>query len=425
MLYNHIKMGNQPAAFRKSIKPFLEHIAALDSFIPETARRLASSFFTKGLHMYTWYLDEFVNRQESFLVDVLGGLDPDSLDALALIYMSNDKLASPLDIKPYEHKAIERLNSSLGGCTAALNAMRGNLVHLVTIEDEHFWRFRHPTVGDAFSKYVAQSPELIEIYLQGSPIEKLTEQVSCGDLGIEKAIIVPKSFFPLILSRLKTYTTTKMYKSAILSQWGARRTLQEFLPRRCSGDFLVQYLDANSELIDQVANPGLYLDTVPEVGMARRLFEFKLLPEPQRKKFVNTVSKYAINGDDLYALKSAKIKAVFTKEELEQLHLKVKDELVPKISTIGKKYENSFIDTDDPDDHMEPFLDKLRILRDEFEADDLITEVISLEITKTEDWVQENTVEKPEISKREKLSDDSDVLEGTEERSIFDDIDVM
>jgi len=424
MLYNHIKMGNQPITFKKSIKPFLEHIASLESFIPETARRLASSFFTKGLFMYVWHLEEFVNKQESFLVDVLSGLDSESLSALALIYMSNDKLSSPLDLKPYEKKAVERLNSSLGGCTLALNSMRGNLVQLVNIEDERFWRFRHPTVGDAFAKYVAKSPELIEIYLQGSPVEKLTDQVTCGDMGIEKAIIVPRSFFPLILIRLKSFTTSKAYKSAFLSQWGARRTLQEFLTRRCSGDFLVQYIEANPKLIDQVASPGLHLDSVPEVSLAHRLFQLNLLPEPQRKKFVLVVSKYASNGDDLYALKSDKIRTLFLEEEFEELRKQIKEQLVPKISTMTKKYEDEFCDSDEPDDHMEPLLDKLRILRDEFEEDETLTELIESEITRTEDWIQENTIEKVEVSKREKLSDYAVIPEGSEERSIFDDIDV-
>ena len=38
------------------------------------------------------------------------------------------------------------------------------------------------------------------------------------------------------------------------------------------------------------------LSAVPEVGLAVRLHEFGLLPEENRRKFVRTVSEYAVDG---------------------------------------------------------------------------------------------------------------------------------
>src|SRR5439155_2714170 len=46
ILYNHLRLGNQPAEFRRAIKPFLPSIAASPKFFPEVARRLGDSFFT-------------------------------------------------------------------------------------------------------------------------------------------------------------------------------------------------------------------------------------------------------------------------------------------------------------------------------------------------------------------------------------------
>jgi hypothetical protein len=64
------------------------------------------------------------------------------------------------------------------------------------------WRFKHPTVGDAYAFLLLQNPELLGIYVQGSPIDKLMGQISCGDVGLERAVALPKTLFPLVLLNL-------------------------------------------------------------------------------------------------------------------------------------------------------------------------------------------------------------------------------
>lgn len=68
-------------------------------FIPETARRLADPLFTKDLFIDPYYLRQFVEKREQLLQEVLQGLDADSKAALALIYMRNDRLESPIDLQ--------------------------------------------------------------------------------------------------------------------------------------------------------------------------------------------------------------------------------------------------------------------------------------------------------------------------------------
>lgn len=91
ILYNHLKLGRQPKGFRTRVKPHLEPVAAHPRFIPETARRLADPLFTDGLTIHRYNLEQFVEKQERFLQEVLQGLDSDSKAALALIYMRNDE----------------------------------------------------------------------------------------------------------------------------------------------------------------------------------------------------------------------------------------------------------------------------------------------------------------------------------------------
>ena len=141
------------------------------------------------------WIDQFVEKQEQLLQEVLQGLDGDSKAALGLIYMRNGDLESPIELEESESRALERLGSSLGGCTTALEALKGSLVQQAYIEGASIWRFKHPTIGDAFAAQLVRNPELLEIYIQGSPTEDLIGQVTCGDVGLEKAVIIPKSTF--------------------------------------------------------------------------------------------------------------------------------------------------------------------------------------------------------------------------------------
>lgn len=99
ILYNHLKLGTQPRTFVRDIKPYLEAIASHPRFIPETARRLADPLFTKDLFLDPYYLRQFVEKREQLLQEVLQGLDADSKAGLALIYMRNDRLESPIKLQ--------------------------------------------------------------------------------------------------------------------------------------------------------------------------------------------------------------------------------------------------------------------------------------------------------------------------------------
>ena len=339
ILYNHLKLGKQPPSFRREIKPYLERIADHPRFIPETARRLADPLFTKDVFVDANYLSQFVERRERLLQEVLQGLDRHSKAGLALIYMRNGRLESPIALDRSETEAFQRLGSDLGRCVAALEALNGSLVRLSRASGDLLWQFKHPTIGDAYASILVQSSEHLGIYIRGTAPERLVYQVTCGDVGVERAIIAPRSLFPQMLAKLQEITPSKAYKSPLLSRFGARRDLQGFLTRRCSREFLSLYVARHPELLDGVAEPGLFLDAVPEVRLAKRLHEFGLLPEEKRKKFVETVSSYAIEGEDTDALSNIGIRALFTDEEHDELLESVRNELLPRLDDVRRDWE--------------------------------------------------------------------------------------
>jgi energy-coupling factor transporter ATP-binding protein EcfA2 len=423
ILYNHLKLGKQSKEFRKEIKPFLEEISKLSQFVPEVARRLSDPAFTKKLILHSLFLKKFVEEPEEFLREVIEGLDNDSKAALGLIYIRNDSLESPLELSAAETIAIERLNSNLGGCIAALEGMRNSLVYLLQTEDSYFWKFKHPTIGDAYGSILIKNPELMEIYIQGSSAEELTGLVTCGDVGIQQAVIIPKKFYPLILKKLEQFKFSDKHKTESWAIWEAKRRLHSFLSNRCSKEFLELYLGKHAKLLEDISNPGLYLDHSPDVRLVIRLHELNLLPEDYRVKFIRSVSDYAVQGDDFHVFENPTLQKIFTFNEYRNLRRKVREIFIPNLRDWRTDRQSDFSNYQSPKDHMEPYLDSLKLLKKTF-PQIKFTSQIEEQIQHIQEWVTEAEENRPEdIGPRKKLETVEINETFKESRSIFDDID--
>lgn len=423
ILYNHIKLGRQPQEFRIEIKPFLEGVAAHHRFIPETARRLGDPVFTEDLTVAKYWIDEFVEKQEQLLREVLQGLDSDSKAALGLIYMRNGELESPIQLEESERRALERLGSSLGGCITALESLNGSLAQHTHVEGASIWSFKHPTIGDAFATLLAGNPELLEIYLQGSSTEDLVNQVTCGDVGLERAVIIPKLLFPLMLRRLEEFSKSSGYKSPLFATWGAKSRIMGFLARRCAKEFLSFYIGKHPEVLDDVAEPGLMLSAVSEVDVAVRLHEWGLLPEPQRLKFLETVTGYALRGEDLYAVGHHEIRSVFKGNEFEEFREQVRTKLVPRLDDVRREWQVNHSSAESADDYMQPLKDSFKTLTDEFADDDEVEKIVKMETDRLECWIAEHSEDDAENKPGRTLGDVATPDEFDDNRSIFDDVD--
>jgi hypothetical protein len=422
ILYNHIKLGTQPASFRREIKPFLELVAVHPRFIPETARRLADPIFTRNLFIDPYLLGLFVEKREILLQEVLSGLDGGSKAALALIYMRRGKLESPVSLRESERDALGRLGCDLGGALTSLEALNGSLVSFSHSEGESFWKFKHPTIGDAYAAILVQSPELLGILLEGSAPETLVQQITCGDVDDQGAVVVPRTLFALVLSRLEEFSRSPAYKSATLSAWRPKDDLQGFLSRRCSREFLSLYLARHPAILDSVSKPGLYPDSVSEVDLAVRLNQFGLLPEMNRKEFVKVVSSFAVDGEDVAALRHKGIRTIFSDEEFETLVTQVRHELIPRLSSVRIDRELEHDQNNSAEEHMQTLLELFDTLKECYVADDEAVVLIESEMERANLWITENTPEELRVTSRKlgRVESQSGFQGG---RSIFDDID--
>lgn len=423
ILYNHLKLGSQPTEFKTTIKPNLASVASHSRFIPEIARRLGDPVFTKHLTLTEYHLGQFVQKREQLLQEVLDGLDKDSVAALALIYMKKDRLESPILLDDKEIDALARLGSDLGGCIAALEALNGSLVVHQFDDGASVWRFKHPTIGDAFALALIRNPDLLGIFLLGSSTENLMEQVTCGDVGMERAIVVPKSLYPMLIARLADFTSSDKYKSQYLAVWGAKRSLHSFLTRRCSKEFIALFLESNSEFVGRVCDPGLQLRWSSEVDLAVRLHKFGLLSEENRRSFVQTVSDYAISGEDVYALDSIGIRGMFTDSEHEYLVSMVQQELLPRLGSMRENEQENYSGDAPADEYMDNLLRGFDILKVVFSENDIASQIIEREIHQASAWVADHISDVSEPAPRSLESAEmSSNSNGA--RDIFDDIDL-
>jgi hypothetical protein len=263
---------------------------------------------------------------------------------------------------------------------------------------------------------------MLGIYIRGTAPERIVDQVTCGDVGIEKAVVVPKPLFPLMLEKLAEFSSSTYYKSPWLAAWGARWALHGFLSRRSSKEFVSLYVEHYPDLLDRASQPGLSLDTVPEVRLAERLHEFGLLPEDKRKTFVETVSNYALAGQDAGALDDEGIRSLFKGDEFEHLQKRVRTELVPRLGDVRQEWESEHRSDDSPEEHMQPLLDSFEVLRRCFVDDESAAKIIDSEIQRTSEWIAEHTPEESTGSPRKLgMVEASDKPQSA--RSLFDDID--
>ena len=422
MLYNHIKLGTQPQSFRAKIKPYLKNVAGHERFIPETARRLGDPFFTGELLLNHEDIEEFVEKREQLLHEVLQNLDVDSMAALALIYMRNGQLDSPIELQPSETLALERLGSTVGRCRIALEALQGSLVMQSRNSDDVSWQFRHPTIGDACASILAQSPELIDILIRGTEPKQLVRLVTCGDVGFENATVVPQARFSLMVTKLEELPKSSASPVDTWLGWD----LVGFLTYRCSKDFLSFYLKHDPGIMEKISSPGLFLSTHEgDVGLVNRLHELNLLPEKHRKSFVDTVSDHAIRGDDPVALTNDAIRTMFTGNEFEELVRRLRVELVPQLAEVRMDWELNWPSDWPPGDYMQPFVELLDAMKVQFADDQGAIEAIEHEIWQLEEWIEENPPEGYEVEERPLQLEKADLPENPQtKRSIFDDIDV-
>jgi hypothetical protein len=426
ILYNHLKLGRQSKDFIRNIKPFLDMVSEMKEFVPETARRISDPAFTRNFILSEYAIRDFVTNQKDFLRETIFTLDYDSKAALAMIYMHSGSLNSPVDFSKENKLTLEKMSSSVGGCLGALATLESSFVQFHHTENDSFYRFKHPTIGDAFSSLLAESQELLEVYIAGTNVRDLMRQITCGNVEVKESVVIPKKYFDVVIHKIDEYSLSAKDMGKFIQREANDRILT-FLSYRCSTEFLNLYISYHPELLAHVSHPGLYLSADNRVDLAIRLQKIGIFPEEYRKTFVEIIVKYAKGAHDFYVFTNGPLQAILTASERDDLFGWIEEEVLYVdlgLSYLRDQFVKNWVKSfETAENYMENYLELLNFLLNKYEINKDIVWEIENEISETKQWITDQEAEYTSEGNKswdnENLADEST----HSERSIFDDID--
>jgi hypothetical protein len=346
------------------------------------------------------------------LKEIIRTLDVASRSAIALVFMRGGTLPSPVTLESEEDRAIALFGGSAAELRGALVALEGSFLIQVQQGGQFFWRFKHPTIRDAFAALVAENRELMDIYLTGTPVRQLFAEVSCGDVSLEGVkVIVPSDRYHAVLSRIQTF---------IVTDRESRNAVNRFLSSRCDLEFLKKFIVDNPKFISQL-HVGSYLYAVSDVDVIVRLQEVDLLPESERLRHVDGIRRLAVDTPDSGFLRED-VRGLFTPKEYEDTLEYVRSTLLPNL---GECIENWSDNCDDePDEYFSELKNALRDYKEVFSEEETSIFYIDAGLANINETVASLSESR---SRRRPASDDFSGRRGAavtgESRSIFDDVD--
>ncbi len=410
ILYNHVRLGNQPVQFRTSIKRYLETVSRHHDFKPEIARRFGDSFFTRNLEISLASIVNFVEHPVEFLKDIVSSLDAESKAAIAVIFMSGGTVESPLELTAKLQTAVDMLGGTTAGVRHALAALEGSLTKLVTSAGKTSWTYRHPTIGDAFTEVVSENPELLDIYLHGTKIDKLVREIVVGDAEVEGAKVrVSENRYAELANRLNREPHVER--------------ICRFLGSRCGRSFLEFYFATCPSVLDYVCKPGSWLHATLQTELLPKLQEFGLLPGEMRQTLIYTVRNLAVTTPDADFLTVERVKQVFTPEEIRLFTEALREELIPHLYDTVWNWKSNYDSGDDPDEHFQSLSEALDAYVAEFADDSELVAAIEENQQLITDCIADLRSENPQPDYDWRDDDDSPRALPGLHRSVFDDVD--
>lgn len=316
MLYNHLKMGDQPAEFRAAVKDLLPTLAERKDFLPETARRFGSRFFADGLKTDAASVEKFFAKPQDFLFDTVVSLSIDCRAAIATVFLNGGTARSPVSSENIAAGATA-FAAEPGAVRAQLEALDGSLLLLAQDKAGGFWTYKHPTVSDAFAKYLASKPELVEIYLRGAKPYSVIYEVVCAGISIKGApLVIPDTLVNMLVEKIAGID---------------KGFLRTFVTYRGNRTFTEAVIERRPDLMSGLSSFVTPIKDDPDSQLLARLHALGLLDEETRANFAAAVIDAIADSADSSIFEESGLKSVLNTDELTIARQTAKTEVLDKV----------------------------------------------------------------------------------------------
>ncbi|WP_184717355.1 hypothetical protein [Caulobacter sp.] len=250
ILANHVRLGDHSRTWKSGFKPLAPAVSRHPRFNPEVARRLGLEAITGQLELTARALERYVDNPDEYLEEVIGGLAAAGQAALALLFMHGGELPVTLPRDEALAVVLDAFPVSAPQIGAELDAMEGAFCVRRVEDGEPVWRFRHPTIGEAFASFTTRSSVLLDVYLRGAPPERILEEVVCAGVEVKGAKIeVGVGHFDRLIARMKAHYWGRLTR---LPRW--------FLIVKATPEFRRRYFTTPLAINHPVLDDGRLLD---------------------------------------------------------------------------------------------------------------------------------------------------------------------
>lgn len=354
IIYNHIKAGNQPIQWKNLIKKQLPELANDSRLLPEIARRLGDSSFTKALKVMPADLIKFVAEPAEFLIQTILELDDAHQAAMTLVFLRQGKLPARELTGDSTKLVAEKYDVTPKAIAEALPQLDQSFLSVRQEAAQQIWGFVHPTFTDAISSMLSRRPDLVELYVQGAKLETILTETVCEDATpIRDAVVIPASASEHLVRRL-------LEAPKVLD---LNRLLFAFLAVRASDNVINAVLNADPNILRREARSHWKIWGDQRIRLLARVHKLHRLPDEVRSEAESELTRTAITNLDVSFLDEDDILGLFQPSRLLTLGARLVGMANDVISTrIAEIAEDADPDQDVPDqfEQVRAFVDQLR-----------------------------------------------------------------
>ena len=238
-----------------------------------------------------------------------------------------------------------------------------------------WWRFKHPTIRDAFASLVAENRELTDIYLLGTPVERLLTEISCGNTKLRGIkVSVPDDRYESLMPRVESF---------LLSRRENRGSVSCFLASRCGRSFLARFVERNPDFVTALEISS-YFYAVSDVDVINRLHQLELLPETERLRHVARVHDLAVLTPDSGFVDKDVI-SFLTDQETQDILDHVRSTLLPDLETCIDNWRDNHDRSEDPEEGFRHLKSALKDYEKALSDDVLSSSFISTALTRIDE----------------------------------------